>query len=58
MTSLLLLAQELFERATNPALGVAVNDEHAARLAAVLGPEDVERFAFEVGQLDDPSGLS
>lgn len=58
MTSLLLLAQEAFERATNPAYGVGVNDEHAARLAAVLGPEDVERFSSEVALLDDPAVLT
>jgi hypothetical protein len=58
MTSLLFLAQELFERATNPAYGVATNDEHAARLAAAIGPADVERFASEVARLDDPSALT
>lgn len=58
MTSLLLLAQELFERATNPAYGVRVNDEHAARLAAAIGPDDVERFAAEVERLDDPVTLT
>lgn len=58
MTSLLLLAQEVFDRATNPAYGVAVNDEHAARLAAALGPEDVERFSSEVALLDDPATLT
>lgn len=58
MTSLLLLAQDLFERANNPAYGVTVNDEHAARLAAAIGPEDVERFASEVARLDDPNTLT
>jgi hypothetical protein len=58
MMSLLVLTQEALERATNPAYGVAVNDEHAARLAAVLGPEDVERFAFEVALLDDPTAMA
>jgi hypothetical protein len=58
VTSLLLLAQELFERAANPAYGVAINDEHSFRLAAALGPEDVERFASEVARLDDPSTLT
>lgn len=58
MTSLLLLAQEALERATNPAYGVTVNDEYAARLAAVLGPEDIERFASEVALLDDAAALT
>ncbi len=58
MTSLLVLARELFERGTNPAHGVAANDEHAARLAAVIGPEDVLRFASEMERLDDPDALT
>jgi hypothetical protein len=58
MTSLLVLAQELFERATNPAYGVAANDEFAARLSAAIGPEDIERFASEVARLDDPAAFT
>lgn len=58
MTSFLLLARELFDRATNPAHGVESNEDHAARLAAALGPEDIQRFASEVGRLDDPAGLT
>lgn len=58
MTSLLVLARDLFEHAMNPAYGVTVNDEHAARLATAIGPEDVERFAYEVGRLDVPEALT
>ena len=58
MTSLLILARDSLERAANPAYGVAANDEHAARLAAVIGPADVERFMSEVARLDDPANLT